>query len=654
MRLVVVLSLLACLVFPVAAEGGKEAPGAKAGTPAAVKGAKEAPALAQLVKAGKLPPLEQRLPKNPLVVKPVEKVGQYGGTWRYAHVGTHLQEITRPVGYEPLVRWSPGWSDVVPGVAESWTVSPDAKVYTFKLREGMKWSDGQPFTADDVLFVYEDIIMNDKLTPTKPRWVRDGGKVEKVDALTVRVTLGQPDGLYLLNLAGEPEPQYTMNPKHYLSKFMPKYNPKADEEAKAAGFSDWVTWIDSKRQGPANMSSYWSNPDMPSLHAWIFTTPPGKGVTRAVAERNPYYWKVDTEGKQLPYMDRVTIDIFNDVESLVLKVSNGEIDMMDQFFALPANKPVIFDNQKRGDYHFYKTIPTFPNTAVIDFNFNHKDPVKREVFRDKNFRIGMSYAINRKEIIDLVYLGEGEPHQAAPLPGTPFYNEKLAKQYTEYNPELAAKYLDQAGLDKKDAQGFRLGPDGKPFVLVFHVMNFHIDIPDATQLIAKHWNKVGVKTEVRVSERNLWEEQVRQQVDFDVTMHKFGGGYGMAIVLDPRYYFPFNGNSMYAPAWQLWWNNPSGTGSKYKPEEPPEYVKKQQAMYDEIRKTGDSAKQMQLMKDILAIAQEQFYVIGISTDPPGYGVVKNNMKNVPASMPWSWIYPHPAPDNPCQFFFEKK
>jgi peptide/nickel transport system substrate-binding protein len=654
MRLLAVLVVLVSLVFPIAAEGGKEA-GAKPAATAAVKGAKEAPALAQMVKEGKLPPLDQRLPRNPLVVKPVEKVGEYGGTFRYGHVGVHVMDLTRAIGYEPLVRWSPGWTDVIPGVAETWTVSPDAKEYTFKLREGLKWSNGQPYTADDIMFTYEDIMLNEKLTPTKPRWIRDGGKLEKVDANTVRFKLGIADGLFLLNLAGGdgPDSPYTMNPRHYLSKFMPKYNPKADDEAKAAGYPDWVAYIDSKRIGPANNSSYWSNADMPVLHPWRFTTPPGKGVTRAVAERNPYYWKIDTEGKQLPYIDRLTVDIFNDVESLVLKVSNGEIDLMDQFFAVPQNKPVIYDNQQRGGYHFYTTIPTFPNTAVIDFNFNSKDPVKKKVFSDKNFRIGMSYAINRKEVIDLIYLGQGEPHQAAPLPGTPLYNEKLAKQYTEFSPEQAAKYLDMAGLDKKDAQGFRLGPDGKPFVLVFHVMNFHPEIPDGTQLIAKHWNRAGIKTEVRVSERNLWEEQVRSNADFDVTMHKFGGGYGMAIILDPRYYFPFNGNSMYAPAWQLWWNNPAGTGAKYKPEESPEPVKKQMQMYDQIRTTGDMIKQQQLMRQILEIAQDQFYVIGVCTDALGYGVVKNNMKNVPKSMPWSWIYPHPAPDNPCQFFIEK-
>jgi peptide/nickel transport system substrate-binding protein len=135
-------------------------------------------------------------------------------------------------------------------------------------------------------------------------------------------------------------------------------------------------------------------------------------------------------------------------------------------------------------------------------------------------------------------------------------------------------------------------------------------------------------------------------------VHRFGGGYGMSVLSDPRYYFPFNGNSMYAPAWQMWYNNPTGVGAAFRPEEPPAAAKQQMALFDQIRATGDNDKQQQLMKEILDIAVEEFYVIGISTQADGFGIVKNNMRNVPSTMPWSWIYPHPAPNNPSQFFYE--
>ncbi len=445
---------------------------------------------------------------------------------------------------------------------------------------------------------------------------------------------------------------FVSTPKHYISQFHIDHNPQADAQAKTAGYSSWVEWMDSKRFGTTGDNTFWQNKDIPVLMAWKFTTPPGGGTTLAVAERNPYYWKVDSDGRQLPYIDRVTVDMMNDVEPLVLKVANGEIDMMDQFFAIPQNRTMIYDNQQRGNYKFFTTTSTEPNTAVIDFNMNHRDTAIRDIFRNKNFRIGMSHAINRQEVINLVFMGQGQPYQAAPLPGTVFYNEKLAKQYTEYNLDLANKALDDAGLSRRDAEGFRLRPDGQRFEIIIHIMDFHVEMKDIIQLLAGYWNRVGVRTITRISERNLWENQVRTNADFDVTVHRFGGGFGLAVMTDPRYYFPFNGNSMFAPAWQLWWTNPSGTGANYRPEEPPAAAKRQMALFDQIRVTGDSARQNELMREILNIAAEEFYVIGISTQADGFGVVKNNMKNVPASMPWSWIYPHPAPENPCQFFFE--
>jgi peptide/nickel transport system substrate-binding protein len=153
-------------------------------------------------------------------------------------------------------------------------------------------------------------------------------------------------------------------------------------------------------------------------------------------------------------------------------------------------------------------------------------------------------------------------------------------------------------------------------------------------------------------DRSLWEIRVRQIWEFDATIHRFGGGIGQAVLIDPRYFFPFSGNSVYAPAWQVWYNNPTGAGARMKPEEPPEQVKQSMELYNQIKATGDSAQQIKLMQDILEIAADQFYTIGILWDANGYGIVKNNFKNAPPVMPFSWEYPHPGPENPCQFYFD--
>jgi peptide/nickel transport system substrate-binding protein len=345
-------------------------------------------------------------------------------------------------------------------------------------------------------------------------------------------------------------------------------------------------------------------------------------------------------------------DLLQDVEVLILKILNGEIDMMDQYFALPSNKAVIYDNQKKGGYHLFSTKPTEPNSAVIQFNLNHPNPTFRQLFRNKDFRIGVSQAINRKEIIDLIYSGQGQAAQVAPLPGTEFYNERLAKQYIEYDVKAANEALDKAGIPKKDADGYRVGPDGKRITFTFEIDSGRTEFVDMVQLIQGYLKTVGLDAQIRTMDRSLWELRVRTNAEYDVTIHRFGGGIGQAALLDPRYYFPFGSNSFYAPAWQTWYNNPSGTGATYKPEEPPEQVKASMKLYDRIKTTGDLKQQTQLMKEILNIAADQFYVIGVTWGAEGYGVVKNNFRNVPPSMPWSWDYPHPAPENPCQFFID--
>jgi len=659
MKRIFLVLLTALLAVGLFAGGGTQKSGtAGSGAAGAQSAAKEAPQLAQMVKEGKLPPLEQRLPKNPLVVKPIERIGVYGGNWRVAMVGGNLSHMNRYQNYENLVRWSPGWGEVIPDIASSWDVSPDSRTYTFHLREGIKWSDGKPFTADDTMFYFEDVLTDKVLTPSglPPVIFRQGNvpvKAEKVDQYTVKYTFAQPNGLFLQQLALVGYFQGFM-PKHYFSKLIPKYNPNADADAKTAGFADRAAWLTALGGLTPNSDEALRNKDLPVLGPWMWQIPPGQGsASQAVAVRNPYYWKVDTAGNQLPYVDRLTYDLLQDTEVLILKVLNGEIDWMDQYFATSANKPLIYDNQQKGGYHLFVTHPTEPNSAILQLNLNHPDLAKRALFNNKDFRIGVSQAINRKEIIDIVYSGQGTPAQAAPRPGTDFYNEKLATQYTKYDVAAANAALDRAGLTKRDAQGFRMMPDGKSraaFLLELDVGR--LEFVNMAPLIQGYLKAVGIDMQIRTMDRSLWEVRARQNAEIDATIHRFGGGVGQSVLTDPRYYFPFSGNSVYAMAWQTWYNNPQGIGATVKPIEPPAQVKQAMAIYDQIKKTGNTAEQIKLMKQVLDIAADQFYTIGILWEGDGYGIVRNNFINTPKEMPWSYDYPHPGPENPCQFFFD--
>jgi peptide/nickel transport system substrate-binding protein len=620
--------------------GSTAAPAAAPAQPAVSGsgGYQEAPMLSEMVNAGTLPPVDQRLPKNPIVVTPLESVGTYGGTWRTGSIERNGNDLHRNIGYEQLMRYSPNYDAVIPNIAESVEANEDGTEYIFNLREDLKWSDGSPFTADDVVFWYEDVVMNSEVTPTPPslRFT-----VSKVDDYTVSWVFERPNGLFLKDVARVNNERACGHPKAYLSQFHVKYNTTNLDDLVAE--NEQNTWVDlfNFMREPHN------NPDIPTMWPWKLQAGFGTGLSSVSAERNPYYFKVDTANNQLPYIDRYTLELATDNEVLVLKGLNGELDWQEQWINAPRNKSVFFDNQDRG-YHLFELTPTTVNSMNILLNQNCSDPVIREIAQNRDFRIGLSHAINRQEIIDVVYLSQGTPAQTAPRPESKYYHEKLATQYLEYNPDLANEYLDKA-YPEKDSEGFRLGPDGKRISLIFEIDAGRTTYIDNLELIKKTWAAVGVEMNVRTMDRALWEERVRgTSFEYHASCHIFGGGAGDAVILDPRYWFPQNtGNSFWAKAWAHWFVNPEGPLA----EEPPAEVQRQMELYKEIRATSDDAKQQDLLRQILDIQAELFPSIGIAYDGNFYGISVDRLKNTMPVIPSSWDYPTPAPSNPNTFYF---
>ncbi len=605
----------------------------------------EAPALADLVASGDLPPIEERLPKNPLVVEPLESIGQYGGQWTGGTAERNPNFYIRNGGYQQLLRWTPEWDGVIPNIAELYDANDAATEFTFHLREGMKYSDGTPLTADDVMFWYEDILMNEELTPVVSGDWQSGGDpvvVEKLDDYTVKFNFTTPYGLFIKVITQTRIDRTTDYPRHYMEQFHIKYNENADQEATDAGFGSWVDRFET-------MAEPHTNAELPTLRPWNFRTTLGDASNnRVVLERNPYFWKVDTEGNQLPYIDTYAVELATDPEVLLLKALNGELDYQERFISAPTNKAVLFDNKEQGQFDFYELTPTTVNEFIIQLNLTHPDPVKREIFTNKDFRIGLSHAIDRQLIIDVVHVGQGRPWQAAPRPESRFNHEQLATQYTEYNVDLANEFLDKTGWTERDGDGFRIGPDGNRISFIMELDQARTTYLDAMELIKPNWAAVGVEVIVSTMERSLWEERIRSSnIDFDASGHRFGGGSGDAVILDPRYWFPSNdGSSIFAKAWAFWYN---GTNPDVA-EEPPDAVKHAMELYDEIKVTPGDDKQFELMMQILDIAADEFYAIGTVLEPNAFGVVTNRMRNVASTMPNSWIYPSPAPYNPEQFW----
>lgn len=608
---------------------------------------KESPALATLVKDSKLPALSDRLPASPLVVQ-VEKVGKYGGSLRRGLRGSADHNgILRMVGNQGLVRWNLAFTEVQPNVAERWEVNADSSQFTFHLRKGMKWSDGKPFTADDVVFAIEDCVKNPELYKATPSQLVIAGKpavVEKINETTVRFTFAGPYALFLEQLATPLGQHPTLFAKHYCQQFHPKYNPQVADLVKAANMSDWPSLFRA-RCGDIEIPSRWGNPAKPTIDPWVVREAYTGGATRVVMERNPYFWQVDTAGNQLPYIDRVTFSISQDVESLMLDAISGRLDIQDRHIDTLQNKPTLAQNSQKGGYRLLELVASSAQQVQIYLNMTHKDAKMREMFANKEFRQALSLGINRKEIIDLVYLGQSEPYQTGPRPGHPWYHEKLSKQFTEFDPAKAGAMLDKLGYSRKDAQGFRLRPDGqKIFFAVDVIPTLYPDAVDAMELVKRHWADIGIDIKVNTIERALYYTRGDNN-DHDAAV--WPGPGGLDPMLDPRDYFAqHTQGSRYAIPWTQWYVSGGKDG-----QEPPEGQKRRMKLFDDARGTADIKKRGEIMKQIFDLTADAFETVGICLHVNAFGVVKANLQNVPAKMPQSWSWPNPGPALPQQFFF---
>ncbi|AJY48004.1 ABC transporter substrate-binding protein [Martelella endophytica] len=620
----------------------------------------QAPQLDAQVEDGALPPVAERLPEQPLVVDVAEQIGVYGGNLIDTQNGTRVSDM-RHYGYEPLVRWSVDGSEIVPNVAESWDISDDATTYTFHLRKGMKWSDGEPFTADDIVFWWDRVENNTKIN-AKPRafLVVDGeaAKVEALDDETVKFSWTKPNGLFLINLATPYGQRVVQFPEHYIKQFDIDLNPDGVKQmmadANATDYNSW--WWDVV--GSYSSPSQYNDPARPRIQAWL-PVAPYLGEQRFTFERNPYYFKVDTACNQLPYIDGRTFVMVQDPEVELGKTLAGEIDISRVSISNPSNRAIFFENQEKGDYRLMSASSADMNTAFFMFAMNNPDPFKAKVYQDKNFRIGLSYAINRPEIIDVVYLGQGEPSQVGPRPGSPFYSEKMAKQYAEYDPEKANEYLDKV-LPNKDAEGYRLNDKGERFRMTVSVnQDFRSDWVDAALLIAKYWKAVGIDLNVDVVGGDVFKER-EFAPNRDVNLWIAENGSGRLPLVST---FVMVGGPGMAGNWDAWErgyardtggnaNFGSDVAAEVEPVSPPQEIADMFRMMEEIPATAGD-KQDELMNQFLDAVTDYFPTIGIALPMGNYRAVKNRLHNVPDTLIEGWLYPGIAPANFETFYIDK-
>jgi len=595
----------------------------------------EAPMLAALAREGKLPPAAERLPENPLVITPPEQRGPYGGTWaRFATSTADAGVFEARIAYDGLVRWGPMADRILPNLASRWEIADGGRSYTFWLRRGVRWSDGQPFSADDLLFWYNDVVKNPELTPVVSRDLRRGGelvRLDKLDDYTVRFRFREPHGLFLQTMASGLGYAILTYPAHYLKQFHPSYMPKEELEtqAKAKGFHFWYQLFGDRHD--------WRNPDLPCLWAWHCQDATSLPI---VFERNPYYWKVDPDGRQLPYLDRVTFAVF-DTETINLKAINGEAGMQSRHLEF-TNYPLFMDNRAKGGYRVLHWINSGGGALQLAPNLNLKtDAVLRGLFADRRFRIALSLAIHRDEINEVCFFGIGKPRQCAPPPASPYYDPDYEKAYTDYDPTRANALLDDIGLAKRDADGVRLRPDGLPLSLFIETTSMTGNVR-MLEMAAACWTAVGVKAEVKMTARQLFYTRKA------ALMHHVGvwwPGDELIPVMDPRWFLPYSPESIQAIGYAHWFNSDGKAGI-----EPTGDIRRCIDLYRDIQQTPDEAEQRRLFKQILDLNRKNLWVIGTIGEVPVVVLARDNFRNVPEVAVYGWVFRSPgntAPECYC-------
>jgi peptide/nickel transport system substrate-binding protein len=597
---------------------------------------------AQITNNPNLPPVEERLPTEPLVIVPYEAIGQYGGEFNALSNATEAGTSDfLSVRHVNLVRYGDDYVNIEPNVAKGWEWNDDFTEVTFELREGHKWSDGAPFTSADVAFWLNDLILNPDVYPDVPGFAQFGDetmKVEVIDDTTFKFVFPVPTpGILSFFATTYIQP---WQPKHFFDKKAEEGMSLAQVAELYYGNSDWT-------DTPSPLLSGDANDVLPTLESHILVEETTEG-RHLVA--NPYFFMVDTAGNQLPYINEQDEQYVPDAEVRNLKITNGEVDYKVQSIDI-IDYPLYKENEEKGNYTAGLGFGV-GETIFYGFNLTHPDESLREIFSDLRFRQAMSLAINRDEIVELVYLGQAEPIQATPAdPNTvDFVSDEHKTAFIEYNPDQAIALLDEMGLVDADGDGLRDRLDGSPLTLDLQFSTQ--GGPAAThELVKDYWEAVGISTRVKEVTSDEYRERANSN-QADVITWKYDGTAGAIIVLNtemllPPFGEPFNPGIAYG--WQEWMNSDGASGV-----EPPGDVV---ALYDTVAQflqhplgTDESNS---LGEQIVDTHVNNLWKIGIAGNVQQPIIRHNTLKNFGPYEVVSYDYYRSYPMIPAQWYFSE-
>ncbi len=590
--------------------------------PAGAQDFKEPPFFANLLKDKKLPPLAERIPKSPIVV---DAAGQYGGDMitlvprprdiRYISTFAY----TRLVGYDRDLKLQP---DILEKLENE-----DDRVFTFTLRAGHRWSDGSPFTAEDFRYYWEDVAQNADLSPAgPPEFMMVDGKpprFEVLDERTVRYSWDKPNPRFLPQLAGPIDPGI-YRAAAYLKQFHAKYADKAalEEKAKQQKLKSWAAlhnrMDDMKEQ---------TNPALPTLMAWrIMNAAP---ANRFVFERNPYYHRIDSHGQQLPYVDRMLMDV-SASGLFAAKANAGEVDLLFRGLSM-SDIPVLKEGEKAKGYRTLLWPYARGTELALYPNLNAVDPVWRQLNRDIRFRRALSLGIDRKTLNNALLFGLGTEGNNTIVSESPLFSPELRTTNAGYDPAEASRLLDEIGLTQRNGAGIRLLPDGRELEIIVETDGESSLVVDGLTLIGEFWREIGVRLFVKPQDRTV----LRNRSYAGLTVMVAAPGLDNAIptaIMPPTELAPMRQDNY---AWPKWGQYVETKGKNGEAVDIPE-AKRLLDLYATWMNTGNRTVQKDVWHEMLRNHAENQWSIGTISGALQPIVMRNGLQGLPAKALYSW------------------
>lgn len=601
----------------------------------------QSPILNDDVEEGKLPPVQERLPEDPIVVEPLERVGDYGGTMR-------ILQNDLDVNYELFIRNflfrpDPLGRDVDKFLAKSYSFSEDAKEFTITLREGIKFSDGEPLTADDIIYWWNAESKNEDLNPVSPEnWTPVGWeKVEKKDDYTVKITFSEPNPLFVRNALNRLN-TLSLIPSHYLKQYHPEYTDdkeQLEEITEDNGFEHWYQLYQYIKDGTH------IDFKLPTLYPFVIKE---RTATSILYERNPYFPVVDTQGNQLPYLDNLRGELIQDWSIYSAKVSTGEADFAAGRTST-RNLTLYKNREKEENIQVITGQAVHTAQVMYEPNLTHGDPEIRDVIQNKKFRQALSMAIDRREINNTLFFGLAAPSAATVNPAHEYYDEAYQK-YIEHDPERAKTLLDEINVVDQDGDGWRELPNGDSLKLNISFIEYGEEVPKILEISIEDWKEIGLEFDMRAVSWGLHDQRVRAN-NFDVTIAAFDRNMGFPYAqMANNAFVPVQVDTWYGSKWVEWsqWLTSDGENGI----EPLENVKKLSEWLDIVQSTTDEDEREEYARRILESNAENVWQIGTVGQWPHPLIANDNLRNVVKEFVWGTNSLAFYPYYPEQLFFE--